>query len=554
MPHSTTHAAPKCAHRPGSVETTLRQQLQSKISNKSEPYESRHGIKNVRLNTLVFVTPNASDSVALQEPVVCRHFAMMFARHSERKSDLMPKFSTEEGIIQVFEGHLDTVGDLYDDALLQLPADCKVLLQGNHLGQYLNAMAMLLDEAVEQHGGPTQANCLLITPSHTMALHLERKAKHAVRYFAARLYDPNSAASYMRVVKANPDEFCELTLERMMLRPQSSAFYAGGHAAGPIPIAAVSLDQRLKPLVDSRCELSSASLYIAMRLGLSHDVERLLVESEKTHPAPHAYFDALQATVKLHGEKSAPALHIALQFGQSDAVDLFSRTVIASHRLDRTQKVELLAARRFDNLPGLFMTLRNGHRDAIAAFAKAVLSSDLDSSDKADLLAAKRSDGSPGLFVAFYNGHTQAITSFAEAILDSNLEPQAKADLLAARRAHGCPGLFMAFHKGHEDSVASFTRAILASDLDRSTQADLLAARRAKGSPGPHAAFRKHHQETLESCVRELVISSRPDLMSGTRPLTEETRSLTRKLMAAYRQGDAHAAESLVRDVLAARA
>lgn len=548
-----THGPQGSTHRPGNVEAALRQQVQNKISDKSEPYESRHGFKNVRLNTRVFVTPSAGDSAGLREPVVCRHLATMFARHTQSKSKLMPEFSTAEGITRVFEGYLDTIGDLYDDALVQLPAGCKALLQGNHFGQYLQSMAILLDQAAGQPGGPSQSNCLLITPKHAMALHMERKTKHSVPYFVARLYDPNSAASYMRVVKANPEGFSELTLESMMLRPQSTALYASGSVDGAAPIAAVSLDERLQPIVGNRCGLSPASLYVAMRLGLRSDVERLLAESEKAHPSTQAYIEALQARVKLNDDKSAPALHIALQFGQADAVDLYSRTVIATPRLDHSTKVELLAARRFDGVPGLYMALRNGHRETIAAFAQAVLSSDLTFSDKADLLAAKKVDGSPGLFVAFFNGHAQAITSLANAIVGSSLEPQTKADLLAAKRAHGCPGLFMAFYKGHEDAVSSFARVILASDLDRSTQADLLAARRAKGWPGPYAAFRKGHRATIESLVRELVTSSRPDLMVGTRPLAEETRSLTLRLIAAYRQGDTHAAESLVRDVLTGR-
>ncbi|EQB2013969.1 type III secretion system effector OspD3, partial [Shigella sonnei] len=71
--------------------------------------------------------------------------------------------------------------------------------------------------------------------------------------------------------------------------------------------------------------------------------------------------------------------------------------------------VNLLASRRYDNVPGLLLALNNGQADAILAYGDILNEAKLNLDKKAELLEAKDSNGLSGLFVALHNGCVETI-------------------------------------------------------------------------------------------------------------------------------------------------
>lgn len=204
-------------HRPHAPEMALRAQLQ-KDQDKAAPHLSKSGLPEVRLNCEVQVAPSAHTPSWQKEVVRCRHLALAFAQHAGKKSELTSAF-TKVGIWSKFDGRLSAADDAFNKVLREAPEGCKHVVSSDQFGSYLTALAKTLEHVPDGPDRPKEANCLLLTANHAMALHLQRKSKAGVNYLAVKLYDPNDTAAYKRVTRLTPESLGSLDLNAMMIRP-----------------------------------------------------------------------------------------------------------------------------------------------------------------------------------------------------------------------------------------------------------------------------------------------------------------------------------------------
>ncbi|EAW3022127.1 hypothetical protein OUN72_004400 [Salmonella enterica subsp. enterica serovar Essen] len=76
------------------------------------------------------------------------------------------------------------------------------------------------------------------------------------------------------------------------------------------------------------------------------------------------------------------------------------------------EKAILLAAKRFDNVPGVLIASNNGHSEAVLAHGKLLKNSYLTADKTAELLAAKNNDRVSALLIALQNGHDEVIRAY----------------------------------------------------------------------------------------------------------------------------------------------
>jgi hypothetical protein len=360
---------------------------------------------------------------------MCRHFAALFLQHGGKKSEVLQAFSTEAGIAEKFDGKLAEIEVGLQKALKEAPAGCKHLVNSEELGDYLQALAMKL-QAAGPREGPCEANCLLHTADHAMALHVERKRKDGVEYFSAKLYDPNATATYKRVVKASPEDFGSLKLKEMMIRPELISLYTNG-ANKPLSMVAVSLDHRLQPSMDRSSTTASAeNMFLALQSGLLDDVHSMLKTALEGTQVSNEGKELLRAHHLWDELVAVPGLYMAFQNDQSDVVKAFTEAVLASDGLNEQEKVNLLAAKTDDGRPGLFSALKNGHSDTVKVFAQVVLASTLSPQAKVELLGAKDRQGIAGLALANASGHDETANAFTQIVRRSRLDEAQKNELL----------------------------------------------------------------------------------------------------------------------------
>ncbi|NJM31718.1 MAG: ShET2/EspL2 family type III secretion system effector toxin [Limnobacter sp.] len=242
-----------------------------KIQNKQATYLPQR-TQNVALNGQVHIPVSG-----LQ--VECRHFAAVFALFQGTKRELTDSFSTEAGIGAFFsDGKLEGVEEQYYSRIQHASQACKHLFSGEQLGQYLEAVAKAVQRQEPTPGAQKkQANCLLLTEDHAMALHVEFKTKSGVGYFAVKLYDPNLTNNYTRVESSTAQGLRKLTFETMMPCPHLASLYLNGNAK--LSMVAVCLDAQLEPQMSrpTVCEspvemhnILSRGLYTQLALFLKH--------------------------------------------------------------------------------------------------------------------------------------------------------------------------------------------------------------------------------------------------------------------------------------------
>jgi hypothetical protein len=491
-----TDATELASHGRSAAELALQAQMR-KVGDKSTPYASNNGEANKNFNGLVSIPRSAPPSQDAGGLVECRHFSTVFAQHPGKKVGLVRELQSQEAVEKAFAGRLSEVHHTHERWLREASPDCKHVVSSENFGQYLAALAHTLKAAPDGQHTPNEANCLVVTTDHSLALYMERKSKAGLDYFAAKVYDPNDTASFKRVEALTPEALQSLTLQQM-LKPGAFEYYAGG-ANKPLWTAVASLDARLKPQMNNSAATSPS--VERMAVTLSSGAFNELTAMRQSLPGKQLV-QLLLATAS----GPEPYFSVTLQRGHTETAKAFIEIVLQSD-LGNSEKVGLLAAQRRDGAPGLAMALQRGHGDTVKAFAEDVLSSDLDNPSKTELLAARRIDGVPGLYVAFQEGHTEAVTGFSESVLNSTLSDAEKVKLLTARTDRGVPGLLMAFAEGRTETVKGFAEVVLNSNIDNKLKVQLLAARSSDGMFGLYGADQMRHKQTVSAYVGAILSS-----------------------------------------------
>ncbi len=395
-------------------------------------------------------TPQQGDKT-----LMCRHYAVQYAA-SEKKAQMLETFSDPQRIALHFGAvsQRRELDDAFIATMVDVPQSAKHLMKANRLGGYLAHVAERLDAA---HGG--EANIVLITPTHAMALHVQRKERKpdepdaGASYFAVKLYDPNRTSNHIRVEAASPQALEPLRFKDLN-RAGPSLYFAGvadPHLMTSCQDLALSL-----PQAELASKLNGHALFLAVNTSL-HDAVDSTAALLRTLPTPlhpevlqellfarpagmdapalnrsmrmwreggmHSYAQLLRVAVQRHGlepgtltallrgasDTGTPALHAGMDYGNAQALREFG-LALPQFDLPRSTTIELLAARDANGVTALHAASKAGHADVVHAYADVLLAQGdrLTPSDKADLFAGHGPERETACQVAQRNGHTEA--------------------------------------------------------------------------------------------------------------------------------------------------
>lgn len=452
----------------GGLEAKLRRQMAQQICSvqrKETPRISKSGNQHVTLNCVVPVVMNHEDVPLSVNTVKCRHFAHAFTLHRGKKSELMAQFSTAPAIHRKFHARL-TQADRDFSAVLNSTTHHQILLENRQLGRYLQSVAMALDSTFPRHttshAARAEVNCLLLTDCHAMAVHVERKSKNGVIYFAAKLYEPNTTASYMRVENLNPEGFSHLTVSDMLINKRYK----------PDSCLGICLDDRLPlRLQENISAASNQAMTVALCYGRSGAVRQMLKAAE--NEAPEKLASLLTGFNKTTGFSGLGA---AFRYGRTETVVLVVEALLRS-RLAPHYITNLLTAMSRNGDTGLYTAFKFGTCELVDSVTRCVLASpNIDSKSKVLVLTAWSSSGRcPGLYEAFRSGQTTKVKSFAQNVLASpDLSDDNKVGLLAAKATNGATGLLAARRMGHFQTAQVFVSLVSQSQLSPERKSQLL--------------------------------------------------------------------------------
>ena len=348
-----------------------------------------------------------------------------------------------------------------------------------------------------------------------MAIIVRLKEKHGIKYYSAKLYDPNMTLAHKRVVLHDLKDLSRLSWSDFLTPRLMSIYFRTIKAAvlrcydNPQAYTPDSTEvyypEKKVSRPKNRGDFSAKDLlYCCLQQFV--DSAPIVQEAIQEVLRDRKLSDEEKKECLAVKEDGVPGLSLAFLNGYTANVATFIKLILESG-LALPIKEELIVAKDVNGVPGLSMALKNGHAETVAAALEPILGSGFDKSTKAALVAAKSAGGVPGLMFAFQGGHTETVAVALKFILKSDLDPAIKAELIAAKAAKEISGLYMAFQSGHVTTVAAALKLILESDLDPAVKAELIAAKSANGVPGLRMALQQGHAETVASACR-LILES----------------------------------------------
>ncbi|MBK2356673.1 ankyrin repeat domain-containing protein [Francisella hispaniensis] len=267
--------------------------------------------------------------------------------------------------------------------------------------------------------------------------------------------------------------------------------------------------------VDHIISIGKSSNYMPIYL-ISHDIHKHITSSRHLYSEViHAFNYSLRTalsimtysyqeanisikyvTNNLDKDDLPKLLCIALKEGHPEAIKAYIGCI---SNLRGINKQELLAAKKPNGIPGLFMALQNGHSEAVKAYIEGIFN--FDGINKQELLAAKSKDVTPGLYMSLYNGHSEAVKVYIECI--SNFDGIDKQELLAAKTQDGTPGLCMALQDGHSEAIKVYIECI--SKFAGINKQELLAAKiQDDGTPGLFMALQEGQSAAIKAYIESI--------------------------------------------------
>ena len=409
---------------------------------KAEPYLPDKGRPRENLNGAAEVTGTT---------IVCRHLSVEYAMASGKKSAALESLSSVERI-QAHFAPLGTSTSLCARVVekvidaINVP-DTRHLINADKLGEYL----VLLGQQLSAPSAPREANVLLSSHTHLMALHIERKerkpheADAGAHYFAVKLYEPNATANHVRVEAAEPEDLNRFRLadfhhvagwnefghpdlvavcSEVPLR-LGAARLASGLGRDSFALAAMydmpeiidALSAELEAAAD-KAQWADLLRYIARRTSSSPPVLHRLMSDERNSNFLAAIFrlfevagrtlgsDVMESLMAARSSAGVHALTRAALFGKSLCVLTFGQAV-ARLGLSPADTVKLLAAvEPQSHLPALHLACMHGHADCVLAYSQilGLLGDRLTMDQKLALFDAAAPDGVTAAEVAAQNG------------------------------------------------------------------------------------------------------------------------------------------------------
>lgn len=253
-------------------------------------------------------------------------------------------------------------------------------------------------------------------------------------------------------------------------------FYSENHA-----MAVVVHNKATKHIVVKFYDPNKTAVALRVNLEFLKELENLKLKYFITQGDIDVYFPKIKAGYLAHINTNNIAeaheqatdinsnlsysnkLHMALQFGHKEAVEVCIKDVLVDTNLSIVAKKEILITKNGNDTPGLFIALQEGHKEAVEVFIQAVLVDiNLSIAAKKEILIAKNKDGTPGLFMALQEDHKDTIEIFVKAVLvDTALSPAAKVEILMAKDGNGISAVQIARQNGRKYIVEVFEKIVL---------------------------------------------------------------------------------------------
>jgi ShET2 enterotoxin, N-terminal region len=392
----------------------------------------------------------------LNGPLECRHFAVEYATAGTKKAKVLEVFSNPDNIALHF-GSLRE-GPAIEDAVVaataRIPPDAKHLIKANRLGRYLAHVA----ERLEATGG-SEANVVLLSSVHVMALHVQRKQRKAgeanagASYFAVKLYDPNRTSNHTRVEVASPRALEGLRFKDLN---RDAPVHVEGGSQGHLMAACQDLALSM-PQAELASSVNGQALFLALTMGLC-DALDATAATLRAIPGPLPQ-EALAELLSAPADGIAPpALNVSMQLSGPGVIRSYAallRVAVDRLRMAPQRLTELLKAETHAGVPALHAGMACGNAHTLREFGPAVAQFALPRSTTIELLAARDADGITALYASSRDGHAEVVHAYADMLhaLGDQLRPREKADLFIGRGPNDETACQVAEREGHVEVV-----------------------------------------------------------------------------------------------------
>ena len=321
-------------------------------------------LENLNLNAQTNFTNTA-------EPIVCRHISLSVLQDVTLLGivDFEP-YSSKEGIVKKIPFDIE---QKYDD-LIKKAYDVH-MIENEKLGNWL-----ALQFSDMSKNKIALQKTLIESTAHAMGLWLTLKNSHGKPTYCVNFYDPNFTVRYRYFSSDSLADITQLSLKSFVEINEYKSYHQE-----PLH-ASVSMLSVLPNGSDDTCKkephltkhtriMTKETLFYLMRMNF--------------HEALSESFAGLKAS-----------------------------------GLSNEELLPLLAAKREDGVPGLFMALQSNSNDAIAAYFEELKSLGLSNEELLPLLAAKTNDGIPGLYSALHHNSNDAIAAYLKGAKDLGLSKE----------------------------------------------------------------------------------------------------------------------------------
>ncbi|WP_092487468.1 ShET2/EspL2 family type III secretion system effector toxin [Candidatus Ichthyocystis hellenicum] len=331
---------------------------------------------------------------------------------------------------------------------------------------------------------------LLGSSGHVMAFRFlhKKSRKTSQSKYVVWFFDPNRTNVVARVAVSQPNDFLDESRFSLQSFVYVDAYLEYFRKLTNEPEECECLIYEHSELKDtnknfltlqtsSQYGVSPCMVFHLMSEGSANDVMGLVNAVSSLNPGSEFRKDIFW------GKSSAgiPALNIALRLGKYENIDAYGSLLdtMSSDEMLRFLP-ELLRAENMECASGLFLALESGYAKSVAAYGRLLdrlinmpckMTAYTTASILFNLLMARRKgDGLPGLFIAFQKNHHEAISEFC-VLLDRLLifRDEVSAcelcsmiyDLLMSKRSDDVPGLQIAILKDSSESVRAFGGLLL---------------------------------------------------------------------------------------------
>ena len=433
---------------------------------KELPYFAREGLEGseARFNYKIFFEGQEDEEIA------CRHFSAH--RIETQATNEKGKFRVD-GDKPMF-CDLDAVPRLVKADMEQKFERVCTHAEENYLICNADFGKTLIEQFKEmgKHSDSVESTryILLTSENHAMSLKLRikipSKAENGLKLtqYVVEFYDPNFTNNHIRFAHTQPNTLHNLGLKDLFGSVNKLEYYENyypeNNEVSMLYVTGIpkhtqeifNLDMQINGTKNRTLANKIDANFISpiqiwhLMLGDFSGTLKELAPEIKAMFTGQALFNLLAA--KDRG--GAPGLHMALQNGNADTIQVFE---ILLEGLSSQERFKLLEAKSKDGDPGLFMALMDGHAEAIQAYG--TLLQDLSPEQIFTLLEAKSPEGYPGFYGTLYYGHTDAIQAYGN-LLELLPEKEDRIKLFEAKGPGGDLGILKAKSNGYTEAVKAY--------------------------------------------------------------------------------------------------